>query len=99
MPRDDASSQDDRRPEVLEMELSLPHDARLVAAIRMVAIQAAQFAGCADQRAEAFAQSVEDVVRTHLEQVADGSTVPIVLRLTAAPLQIQIASRIIRLDL
>ena len=97
MHSEDVSSTGESRPDVLEMELSLPHDARLVAAIRTVALQAAHFAGCVDQRAEAFAQSVEDVVRAHLEQVVDG-TVPVVLRLTAAPLQIQIASQIITLD-
>ena len=89
---------DDPSPDFLEMELSLPHDARLAAAIRGVAILAAQFAGCAGERAEAFAQSVEEVVRTQLDQVADGSTVPVTLRLTRQPLQIQIASSVISLD-
>ena len=97
MHSEDVSSTNQPQPDVLEMELSLPHDARLAAAIRMVAMQAAQFAGCVDERAEAFAQSVEDIVRAHLEQVADG-TIPVVLRLTSAPLQIQIASRVISLD-
>ena len=99
MHSEDVSSNNDPAPEVLEMELSLPHDGRLTAAIRTVAIQAAHFAGCTDERAEAFAQSVEDVVRAHLEQVADGTTVPVTLRLLPSPLQIQIASRIITLEL
>ena len=99
MHSEDVSSTNEPRPEVLELELSLPHDLRLAAAIRTVAMQAAQFAGCVDQRAEAFAQSVEDVVRAHLEQVADGSTVPVILRLTTTPLQIQIASQTITLEL
>jgi len=98
MHSEDVSSTNEPRPEVLEMEMSLPHDVRLAAAIRTVAMQAAQSAGCADQRAEAFAKSVEDAVRAQLEQVADGSTVPVVLRLTTTPLQIQIASQIITLD-
>jgi len=88
---------DEPRPDFLEMELSLPHDTRLAAAIRGVAVLAAHFAGCDGERAEAFAQSVEDVVRTHLEEVADGGTIPVTLRLTRQPLQIQIASRIISL--
>jgi len=97
MHSEDVSSANHPQPDVLEMELSLPHDTRLAAAIRTVAMQAAQAAGCVDERAEAFAQSVEQIIRTHLEQAADGSTVPVVLRLTA-PLQIQIASQVIILD-
>jgi hypothetical protein len=84
-------------PAVLEMELSLPHDVRLAAAIRSLAVQAAHFAGCDDARAETFAQSVEAVVRSHLESIAEPN-VPVIVRLTAEPLQIQIASRVISLD-
>jgi hypothetical protein len=79
------------------MEMSLPNDGRLVAAIRGVAVLAAQFAGQTGASADAFAQTVEETIRTHLEQVADGSTTPVVLRLTASPLQIQIGARVIEL--
>jgi hypothetical protein len=97
MHSEDVSSANAPQPEVLVMEMSLPHDMRLAAAIRTVAMQVAQFAGCAEERAEAFAQSIEALVRAQLEQAADGSAVPVILRLTTPP-QIEIASQVITLD-
>ena len=88
----------DPRPEFYEMRLSLPHDVRLVATVRGLAMQAARYAGCTDARAEGFASSVEEVVRGYLEDNSSPGDIPIVLRVANGPLQIQIATRTITLD-
>ncbi len=92
------SSNTDSQPRFYEMRVSLPHDVRLAATVRGLAVQAARYAGCADSRAEAFGASVEEIVRGFLEDDSSPDDIPIVLRVAGGPLHIQIATRTITLD-
>jgi hypothetical protein len=81
-----------------EFRISVPHDPRLAAAVRGVAIQAAQYVGCDAVQAEAFGRSVEEIVRSYLVDEASAHDVKIVIRRAGGPLEIQIESRTITLE-
>jgi hypothetical protein len=63
-----------------ELNVSLPHDARLVEMVRELAVQAAQCAGCGEAEARAFGRTVEAMTRESLETTGSGSMLPVVLR-------------------
>ena len=85
-------------PEHFELTLSLPHDVRLAATVRSLAVQAAHYAGCADAQAEAFGRSVEEVARGCLADATATQEIAVVVRRAAGPLEVRIASRTITLD-
>jgi hypothetical protein len=85
-------------PDHFELTLSLPHDVRLAATVRGLAVQAAHYAGCSDAKAEAFGRSVEELARTCLADAAASAEIAVVVRRAAGPLEVRIATRTITLD-
>ncbi len=81
-----------------ELTLSLPHDARFASTIRDLAIHAAQHAGCAQAKAEAFGRAAEELLRACLADSAPGNEVPVVMRRITGPLELLIDDRIITLE-
>ena len=87
-------------PDDFELQMSLPHDARFAATLRELAVHAAHYAGCADSRADAFGRSVEDAVRAYLAGNTTPHDVPVVVRrTTTGPLEIQIDTQVLSLEL
>ena len=84
--------------EHFELHLSLPHDIRLAATIRGLAVHAAHYAGCADAKAEEFGASVEAVVRAGLADGSSGADVPVIVRRMKGPLEVQIETRVVTLE-
>jgi hypothetical protein len=85
-------------PDHFELTLSLPHDVRLAATVRGIAVQAAHYAGCAAADAEAFGRSVEEVARGYLADATAGQEIPVVVRRAAGPVEVRIATRTITVD-
>ena len=81
-----------------ELTMSVPRDERFVDTLRGLAVHAAQYAGCTTEAAEAFGGRVEQAMRATLERVPATVTVPIVVRRHDGPVEIQIESRIISVD-
>jgi hypothetical protein len=82
-----------------EFQLSVPRDAEVAVVIRMMAEQAAKYAGCNDSRAEAFGSTVEEAVRAHLNGVQGHSAIAVVVRRSTGPLEVQVDSRTVALEL
>ncbi len=85
-------------PDRFELRVSLPHDVRFAETIRGLAAYAAQYVGCPDARADAFARAVEEAVRGHLSDPTATRDLPIVVRRTSGPLEIQIDTRTMTLE-
>jgi hypothetical protein len=81
-----------------ELTVSLPHDARLVALVRELAVQAAQCAGCGESEARAFGGTVEAMTRDYLESTAPGTLLPVVLRHAAGPVEVLVDGRRAAID-
>jgi len=87
-------------PDHFELQMSVPRDLRFAATLRSLAVHAAHYAGCPDGRADAFGDQVEQAVRAYFSDNTDSQDVPIVVRRTmTGPLEIQIATRVVSLDL
>ena len=86
-------------PDHFELQMSVPRDPRFAATLRGLAVHAAHYAGCPDGRAEAFADRVEAAVRAYFADNAATQDVPIVVRRTTGPLEVEIAGRVVSLDL
>jgi hypothetical protein len=82
-----------------EFQLSVPRDAEVAVVIRMMAEQAAKYAGCDDSRAEAFGSRVEEAVRAHLNGVHGHNAIAVVVRRSTGPLEVQVDSRTVALEL
>ena len=87
----------DSRPH-FELTLSVPHDERFAATVRDLAVHAAEHAGCARPRAEAFGRAAEQLLRACLEDDASRDEVPVVMRCVAGPVEVLIYERVITLD-
>ena len=82
-----------------EFQLSVPRDADVATLVRKVAVQAARYAGCADQNAEAFGGQVEEAVRAHVNGAPAPGAIPVVVRRSTGPLEVLVGSRTVALDL
>ena len=69
--------------------LSLPRDAKYVPTVRRLAVQAARYASCADADAESFGGSVENVLRSCLQEPSDG-VISVVVRRDAGPVEVRV---------
>lgn len=81
-----------------EVTVSLPRDARLVALVRELAVQAAQCAGCGEAEARAFGGTVEAMTREYLDTTAPGTLLPVVLRRAAGPVEVLVDGRRAAID-
>ena len=86
-------------PEHFELKMSVPRDPRFAATLRGLAVHAANYAGCADGSADAFGDRVEEAVRAYFAEHDTTADVPVVVRRANGPLEVQIASRVVSLDL
>lgn len=84
-----------------EFQVSVPRNAEVAAVIRMLAEQAARYAGCHEPGAAAFGARVAEAVVAHLNgSVAHSSaSIAVVVRRSTGPLEVQVATRIVALDL
>jgi len=82
-------------------EVSVPCDAEVAGVIRMLAEHAARYAGCSERGAAAFGERVAEVVRAQLNGSAaqNSSSIPVVVRRATGPLEVQVASRTVALEL
>jgi hypothetical protein len=79
-----------------ELAVSMPRDLRYGAAVRRLAVHAAQYAGCAPDAADPFGQAVEDAFQSCLAGAAT-LDVPITFRRAAGPLEVVVEGRVLTL--
>ena len=84
-----------------EFQVSVPRNAEVAAVVRMLAEQAARYAGCNEPSAAEFGERVAEVVRAHLNgSVAHtSSSIAVVVRRSTGPLEVQVATRTVALEL
>ena len=81
-----------------ELHVSLPTDARFTETARALAVHAAKHAGCTDDRAHAFGEQVEGVIRGYLEEGHAAAYLPLVLRRSSGPVEALIDGRTITIQ-
>ena len=81
-----------------ELNVSLPTDLRFAETARELAAHAARHAGCIEERARAFGEEVEGVIRGYLESGGAGPSLPLVLRRRAGPVEALINGRTIAIE-
>ena len=84
-----------------EFQVSVPRNAEVAAVIRMLAEQAARYAGCNEPGAAAFGDRVAEAVLAHVNGStahASGS-IAVVVRRSTGPLEVQVAARTVALEL
>lgn len=82
-----------------EFQLSVPRDAEVAAVVRMMAEQAARYAGCNEPSATAFGAQVAEAVRVHLNGSPGHHAIPVIVRRSTGPLEVQVDTLTIALDL
>ena len=82
-----------------EFQLSVPRDAEVAAIVRMLAEQAAKYAGCNEQSAAAFGEKVAEAVRAQLNGSHGHAAMPVIVRRSTGPLEVQVENRTVALDL
>ena len=84
-----------------EFQVSVPRNAEVAAVVRMLAEQAARYAGCNEPSASAFGERVAEAVRAQLNgAVAPTSApIPVVVRRSTGPLEVRVDTRTIALEL
>jgi hypothetical protein len=80
-----------------DLNVSLPHDDRLVELVRELAVQAAQCAGCGEAEARAFGRTVETMTREYLETSDPQTPLPVVVRRTTGPVEVLVDGRSARI--
>ena len=81
-----------------EFQLSVPRDAQVAAIVRMMAEQAARYAGCTEPGAAAFGEKVAEAVRAHVNG-STGGAIAVVVRRSTGPLEVQVDTRTVALEL
>lgn len=84
-----------------EFQVSVPRNAEVAVVVRMLAEQAARYVGCNEPSAAAFGERVAEAVGAHLNgSVAHTSnSIAVVVRRSTGPLEVQIATRTVALEL
>ena len=84
-----------------QFQVSVPRDAEVAAVVRMLAEQAARYAGCNEPSAAEFGERVAEAVRAHLNgSVAfTSNSIAVVVRRSTGPLEVQVATRTVALEL
>jgi hypothetical protein len=81
-----------------EFSLTVPRDSRFVETVRLLAMQAARYAGCGEPDAEGFAGSVERAVRASLGEADDGAPVTVVVRRESGPVEVSVDGRTLTVE-
>jgi hypothetical protein len=82
-----------------EFQLSVPRDAQVAVVVRMLAEQAARYAGCNEPGAAAFGEKVAEAVLAQLNGSSGHGSIPVVVRRSTGPLEVQVDDRTVALDL
>ena len=84
-----------------EFQVSVPRNAEVAVVVRMLAEQAARYVGCNEPSAAEFGERVAEAVGAHLNgSIAHTSgSIAVVVRRYTGPLEVQVATRTIALDL
>jgi hypothetical protein len=84
-----------------EFQLLVPRDAEVAAVVRMMAEQAARYAGCHEVHAAAFGERVAEAVLAYVNGSAThpSNAIPVVVRRSTGPLEVQVATHTVALDL
>ena len=82
-----------------EFQLSVPRDAQVAAVVRMMAEQAAKYAGCSEPNAAAFGERVAEAVRAHVNGSPGHGAIAVVVRRSTGPLEVQVDTRTVALEL
>ena len=82
-----------------EFQLLVPRDAQVAAVVRMLAEQAARYAGCNEPGAAAFGEQVAEAVHAQLNGSPGHNAIPVVVRRSTGPLEVQVDNRTVALDL
>jgi hypothetical protein len=82
-----------------EFQLSVPRDEQVAVIIRMLAEQAARYAGCSEHGAVAFGAQVEEAVRVQLNGAQPHGSIPVVVRRMTGPLEVLVDTRTVALEL
>jgi hypothetical protein len=82
-------------------QLLVPRDAQVAALVRMLAEQAARYAGCNEPSAAAFGERVAEAIGAQLNGSLPPATssIPVVVRRSNGPLEVQVDTRTIALEL
>ena len=78
-----------------ELAVVMPREARFADAVRRLAVQAAQYAGCKAGDADPFAQTVEHAFQGCLG--ASATDVPLTFRRASGPLEVVVDGRLLTL--
>jgi hypothetical protein len=78
-----------------ELAVSMPREERYADAVRRLAVEAAQYAGCPSGQEDQFAQTVEEAFHSCLGSPAP--EVPIVFRRASGPLEVHVDGRVLTL--
>jgi hypothetical protein len=81
-----------------EFTLSVPRDPQFVSMVRGLAVHAARYASCGNSDAETFAGSVEAAVHACLREASSNTTISVVVRRDAGPLEFLIDGRTIAVE-
>ena len=79
-----------------ELAVSMPREARYADAVRRLAVQAAQYAGCAAGDADPFGLTVEEAFTKCLDGAA-AKDVPLMFRRASGPLEVVVDGRVLTL--
>jgi hypothetical protein len=84
-----------------EFQLSVPRDAEVAVLVRMLAEQAARYAGCNEPNAAAFGERVAEAIRAQLNgsMTQSSNSIAVIVRRSTGPLEVQVATRTVALDL
>ena len=84
-----------------EFQLLVPRDAEIAAVVRMMAEQAARYAGCTEVHAAAFGERVAEAVRAHVNAAVThtSNSIPVVVRRSTGPLEVLVATHTVALEL
>jgi hypothetical protein len=82
-----------------EFQISVPRDAQVADIVRMLAEQAAKYAGCNEPEAAAFGEKVAEAVHAQLNGSPGHNAIPVVVRRSTGPLEVQVDDRTVALDL
>ena len=84
-----------------EFQVSVPRNAEVAAVVRMLAELAARYVGCNEPSAAEFGERVAEAVGAHLNGsiVHTSNSIAVVVRRSTGPLEVQIATRTVALEL
>lgn len=85
-----------------ELNVSVPHEPRFAATLRLLVVHAARYAGCSEPSADAFGRAVEDVVEDACQRCPQdrraSTDLRVVVRRRAGPVEVVVGGRTLTID-